>query len=893
MAAVYYTVKSGDTLSEIAEKYNTTVSKLVKLNDIDNPDLIYVGQKLLISGASAPKSTKNNTSKAIVKHFGLQSDTTRTMFVTWKWDKDHTKEYKVRWYYATGDGVWFVGSDTTEKFKQSTYSAPENADKVKVKIQPISTTHKVNKKDTKYWTAGWSTEKKYTFKDPPATPGEPKLEVKDKSTSVPKLTVSITGLAADVDKIQFQVVKDNKTRIVDKKVDVERLQASYDFKVSIGSDYKARCRAIGKNKEESEWSAYCGEVGTLPANISKIKTIKAKADKHVYLDWDKVKNAETYEIQYTTEKAYFDSNPSGVQSTTIDAAAADEAQIQLDFGVGDEYFFRVRAVNTNGPSKWSPIKSIVIGKEPSPPTTWSSTDTAVLGNIVYLYWVHNTEDGSPQTEAEIEIVEDGVKRTVKKTYDPDDDTETDLTKSYKIDTDSYKDGTVIEWRVRTKGILNDYSDWSTKRTVTVYERPYVDIDLIDLYGGQFTTLYNFPFKVRLSSGPQAQTPIGYSVQISPTTGYKTMNNVGEEIQIKKNQIIYSKTVNINSYGYDFDLSPRDIDLEPDITYTVKATVSMDSGLRGNSSTTFIVRWGEGIPEPNAKISIRNDTLEAVIRPFCEQYESYNYKLKLEGEEYVSTKTKIKDEDIASMVYIPDTYVKGTRYQVYEYTDNDGNVGYCAEIDDDEPTLLEGVTLSVYRREYDGTFTEIRTNMDNVNGKYTVDSHPALDYARYRIVATSTYTGENSFFDVPAYPVGEKAVVINWNEEWSDFFDYGNPDEMEDQPFKYSMLKIPYNIDVSTNYQPDVSLIEYIGRKHPVSYYGTHTGETATWNMEIPKDDEETLYGLRRLATWMGDVYVREPSGSGYWANVTVSFNIKHKALTIPVTLNVTRVEGGE
>ena len=43
-----YTVKSGDTLSEIAEKYNTTVSKIVKDNNIKNPNLIYPGQKLKI-----------------------------------------------------------------------------------------------------------------------------------------------------------------------------------------------------------------------------------------------------------------------------------------------------------------------------------------------------------------------------------------------------------------------------------------------------------------------------------------------------------------------------------------------------------------------------------------------------------------------------------------------------------------------------------------------------------------------------------------------------------------------------------------------------------------------------------------------------------------------------
>lgn len=43
-----YTVKSGDTLSAIALKYNTTVSNLASLNNIKNVNLIYVGQVLRI-----------------------------------------------------------------------------------------------------------------------------------------------------------------------------------------------------------------------------------------------------------------------------------------------------------------------------------------------------------------------------------------------------------------------------------------------------------------------------------------------------------------------------------------------------------------------------------------------------------------------------------------------------------------------------------------------------------------------------------------------------------------------------------------------------------------------------------------------------------------------------
>lgn len=43
-----YMVKKGDTLSAIAKKYGTTVSKLAKANAIQNPDVIHTGQLLII-----------------------------------------------------------------------------------------------------------------------------------------------------------------------------------------------------------------------------------------------------------------------------------------------------------------------------------------------------------------------------------------------------------------------------------------------------------------------------------------------------------------------------------------------------------------------------------------------------------------------------------------------------------------------------------------------------------------------------------------------------------------------------------------------------------------------------------------------------------------------------
>lgn len=59
-----YTVKAGDTLSEIAVKYGTTVSALQKLNNIENPNLIKVGQKLKLKATKSTSGKKYHKVKA-------------------------------------------------------------------------------------------------------------------------------------------------------------------------------------------------------------------------------------------------------------------------------------------------------------------------------------------------------------------------------------------------------------------------------------------------------------------------------------------------------------------------------------------------------------------------------------------------------------------------------------------------------------------------------------------------------------------------------------------------------------------------------------------------------------------------------------------------------------
>ena len=97
----YVTVQKGDTLWDIAAKHLGSGSKyttLAAINDLSNPDLIYVGQKIYLSKQSSSTTKSNDSQRATIKQFGLQSDTDNELFATWSWSKTgDTENYQILW----------------------------------------------------------------------------------------------------------------------------------------------------------------------------------------------------------------------------------------------------------------------------------------------------------------------------------------------------------------------------------------------------------------------------------------------------------------------------------------------------------------------------------------------------------------------------------------------------------------------------------------------------------------------------------------------------------------------------------------------------------------------------------------------------------------------------
>lgn len=976
-----YTGSSGSivtALKSIGEKSSYSYRcEIAKLNNItpysgtaaqNTKMLSLLKQGKLIKAGSASQtasSTATNTNTVTITNFGLQAGSDNTLFATWTWHKEKdTESYLVIWEYYSKDKVWLVGSDSTisvnEKYlaasRQATYSIPANATAVRMKIKPISKKKKDGEKETDLWPAYFTDWNSFNINQiPPAAPSAPTVEI-DKY----KLTATLENLKWDelnATSIKFEVVKNDESSYTTGTVSIDTNfnRVSYSCDIEAGNEYRVRCKSIRDNLE-SDWSDLSGAAQAIPSTPASINQCNASGETadgySVYLEWDSVYSADTYDVEYTNKQEYFD-NPSG--DVTNISTADESAKLTIYKLAGGEYFFRVRAVNEQGSSDWSTVVSIKLGEPPAAPTTWSSTTTAIIGESMTLYWVHNSEDGSSQTWAQIELDVNGDVSTIEVKNSTDLD-EKDKTSFYVLDTSVFATGAQVKWRVCTAGITNTLGDWSVQRTIDVYAPPVLELSVTDSFeiledgsiqlmtpeGGVMETLGAFPFYVKAVAGPREQIPVGYHLTITANDTYETVDAVGNTKTVSEGTQVYSKYFDIAT-PLLVEFSANNLDLENGVRYTIKCTVSMNSGLTAEASSVFTVSWADMVYLPNAEITINRDVYSASIRPYCEErYSTIHLVYASEGE-YEATEYEIDEQDIDSVftvtgekIFIGANLAGDTIRYCKVFSDENGNpidpIYYEVNLDSlfyktntvldpyaispvytttgeelffgmtpdgawnyfcvvTKTSLVEDVLLSVYRREFDGSFTELGSGIDNTQNTFITDPHPALDYARYRVVATTKSTGAVSYYDLPGTVVGGKAVIIQWDEAWSSFNNW-TEDRLAQPAWTGSLLKLPYNIDVSDSNDLDVTQVKYIGRKRPVTYYGTQLGETSSWSVTIEKDDEETIYALRRLAIWMGDVYVREPSGTGYWANIKVSFSQTHCELTIPVTLDITRVEGG-
>lgn len=134
VSAETYTVKSGDTLSEIAETHNTTVEKLAEQNKITNLDFIHVGQVIELgdvtvnaveSSVEQAQSTTSSTSTATVTTSTYSSNLSAEDAAAKEWIamKESSGSYDAR------NGIYIGRYQLTNTYLNGDYS-PENQERV-------------------------------------------------------------------------------------------------------------------------------------------------------------------------------------------------------------------------------------------------------------------------------------------------------------------------------------------------------------------------------------------------------------------------------------------------------------------------------------------------------------------------------------------------------------------------------------------------------------------------------------------------------------------------------------------------------------------------------------------------------------------------------------------
>ena len=129
-------VKPGDTLAKIAWRFQTSIWPIVRANNIANPNVIYVGQRLCIPGASKPVPPEPKPAKPGCEHLTSPKQGAQLSGVTyaqgtaiiedfWYYKLEYRADGLDNWHYITGqhdpviDGV--LGSFDTRIVPDGTY----------------------------------------------------------------------------------------------------------------------------------------------------------------------------------------------------------------------------------------------------------------------------------------------------------------------------------------------------------------------------------------------------------------------------------------------------------------------------------------------------------------------------------------------------------------------------------------------------------------------------------------------------------------------------------------------------------------------------------------------------------------------------------------------------
>ncbi|HEM3694703.1 TPA: LysM peptidoglycan-binding domain-containing protein [Streptococcus suis] len=137
VSAETYTVQSGDSLSAIALKYNTSVEKLAEQNNISDPNLIHVGQAIEVGETASTTEEKPAEQAPAAETVATTSEATTTTNGSYTSNLSAEDAAAKEWIamkessgsYDARNGIYIGRYQLTNTYLNGDYS-PENQERV-------------------------------------------------------------------------------------------------------------------------------------------------------------------------------------------------------------------------------------------------------------------------------------------------------------------------------------------------------------------------------------------------------------------------------------------------------------------------------------------------------------------------------------------------------------------------------------------------------------------------------------------------------------------------------------------------------------------------------------------------------------------------------------------
>ena len=597
---------------------------------------------------------------------------------------------------------------------------------------------------------------------------------------------------------------------------------------------------------------------------------------------------------------------------------------------GEVWWFTVALVGDGGASALATPASCAIATVPAAPTQGFLPAFAMKGDSVELSWTHNSEDGSAQSASEVELTVEAPGSSPSASV-----ISCGTSPSYVLDTSEMEDGTVVGWRVRTKGVSPSWSPWSGFLEFAVLVQPEATIELYQGHDGGTRVdfgdpLAALPLVVAVTAGAgTSQAPVEYAVEVVASEGFSFVDESGEDDWMAGGTVIASFYITADDEAFDASrqvvtIGAGDGAFSSGAALAIRAMAAMDSGLRTDwAEASTVPEWSSSVPLPEAAAAVLDD-YSAAIWPVCEDPREPS-----EGTVWMLEGTRLT---IVSVPGAPDEDPEGEAVVTYlsedgtESTYSDSGAlpialemsnaeGYVSPVSAevalqsgtytldlsgssalqhevyDAVRLADDVLLGVYRMEDDGELVEVATQLENTGTVMVTDPHPSFGTCRYRITANSQETDE-TVFSVTELELPYEFLYIQWDEDVSTVIQDDDDGALVTRTGE--AVSIDADIVLTEAVRKDKTLNEYAGRSHPVVDYGTQVGETGSSSGAVNLDlDMGKLSQLRKLKRHMGTCYVRWPArygGLGYTADVDVDITYPRKGVKASVRLDITRVE---